>query len=89
MKKSELRQIIREEISSIESRERLDEGIFDRIMLSIFGKLADRRGKKIRKMLERDPEMLKAKKQIDDATERMRLKAKEIEKSTGIKLKVV
>ena len=63
--------------------------ILEFIMVNIFGRIADRRGKQIRKMMETDPEMVAAKKQIDEATERMKKRAKEIEEKTGLKLRVV
>lgn len=63
--------------------------ILEFIMVNIFGRIAVRRGKQIRKMMETDPEMVAAKKQIDEATERMKKKAKEIEEKTGLKLRVV
>ena len=70
MKKSELRQIIREEISSIESKERIDEGILS----LLFNRFAKSKRSKIEKILANDPEYQRAVKAADEAY----LKAKKI-----------
>lgn len=56
MKKSELRQMIREEILSVKSQERLDEGILSSIFGMLFKGATNREVKKIQSVLKNDKE---------------------------------
>lgn len=66
MKKSELRQIIREEISAYK-KTYLKEGFIDKFIDSIFGSIKSNQERQALKAIEKDPEYNKAKQELEDA----------------------
>jgi len=67
MKRSELKQLIREEVK----RNLMSEGILGDLISSVFGKIAAKRGDEIRKQLQKDPEIIKLQKGIQDDWDEM------------------
>lgn len=69
MKRSELIQIIREEIKAISKPKKINEGFFDNIIDSIFGDIKKTQEKQAYAAMEKDPEFQKAKKKVEDAVD--------------------